>query len=413
MTRVPDRNTAQGRTHRVRRNRCIGLQTLLCLLVVLPTAAQSGVVDVVDTTATRAIAVTSTGLAVAVTQEGGLLRSGNHGATWTPFSIHTDMSARAVTTCDNGDVYVATSDSLFRSSDSALSWTPMRGSVSPDRYPDILCLPGSTDLLVGGELYLNALREDGTVWEQLFTAPYPVGTFVVGRSGTHKVAVGWAGCLEWSCGRVLISEDGGSTFTADSLWNPGLSVFGIAITETGIVYEWAGADSYPASGERPRLIPLGGDSLLVATDSGLSVSPDAGATWLQVSSPHANVQAFDAARFNDGPILAATSEGIVRIHGAVPTSVDDDDFLASDPVATLEVYPNPFRHSLRVRTTGATCSGHPELFDLTGRRTAILAGASGPGEWVHYDIASELPAGPYVVHVRCGDGLVSKLVLHL
>src|SRR5690606_23506019 len=143
---------------------------------------------------------------------------------------------------------------------------------------------------------------------------------------------------ELQCGGLIRSTDGGWTFSLDSLWTPGWPAVAAAITETGATFvqnvdfavrrrgdaDWGGASSIPGFPETfARIIPLHGDSLFAATHEGLFVSPDAGLSWLQVSSLYADVRAYDAAMFDNGTILVATTEGIVRIRGAVPTAIEE------------------------------------------------------------------------------------------
>src|SRR5690606_35090984 len=124
----------------------------------------------------------------------------------------------------------------------------------------------------------------GTRYDSLFYKPDPNGLFAVGRSGTDDAVVGYRGCLEVSCGTLLISDDGGLTFTTDSLWNPAWPVIATAITETGVVFAqsfafavkrretsgWGGASSVPGFPEDfARIIPLHGDSLFAATFDGM------------------------------------------------------------------------------------------------------------------------------------------------
>src|SRR5690606_38850771 len=171
---------------------------------------QTGTVDLVDTTDVRAVAVSSTGLAVALTHDGGVLRSVDFGATWAIAPFDTSRLVRSVTICDDNTVFVGAYPGLFRSSD-ALSWEHVGETVGP--HFDILCLPNSTDILIPEpSLTLWALRENGTRYDSLFYKPDPNGLFAVGRSGTDDAVVGYRGCLEVSCGTLLISDDGGLTF---------------------------------------------------------------------------------------------------------------------------------------------------------------------------------------------------------
>jgi len=217
------------------------------------------------------------------------------------------------------------------------------------------------------------------------------------------------------------------TFSEDSLWSPHSPVFAAAITESGITFaqstdyalvrtkdsDWVAASSIPGFPDVvARIIPLRGDSLLAATFDGLFVSPDAGLSWLAVSSPYAQAHAYDAARFDNGTILVATTEGIIRIRGGVPTAIEESPVPGVQETATIEVYPDPFGPSMTVRTTGASCSGPMELFDITGRRMAVIASATRPDEWNRYETPARLASGPYIIRALCDTGHVSRLVVH-
>lgn len=385
--------------------------------------AQAGTVDLVDTTDVRAVAVSSTGLAVALTRDGGVLRSHDWGATWGAAPFDTTKIAYSVTICDDNSVFIG-AGGLYRSTDAASTWTHVGDTAGP--WAEMLCLPGTTDILLGGGSVLNlyALRENGTRYDSLFASPIAGGRFTIGRGVGDSIVVGFSGCLEDTCGRLLISGDRGLTFKSDSLWNPSAPVYATAITETGALHAqswefaavrhkgvvWSAAQWIP---DHDRIVPLRGDSLLAATGDGLLVSADAGVTWQSVSSPYAEVPARDAAMFDDGTILAATSGGIVRIRGAVPTSVENEHPMTADSPASVEVYPNPFGSSMMVRTSGVSCSGPIELLDITGRRIAVIAEVNIPGVWTRYESRRGLSAGPYVVAALCNDKTASTLVIHL
>src|SRR5690606_35036072 len=135
-------------------------------------AAQTGFVDLVDTTDTRAIAVSPTGLAVAKVHAGQVLRSSDSGATWTQGPFDTTRTVSGVTICDDGSVFAGTYSGMFKSTDEAMTWE-LLGQQPSGPFFDIHCLPNSTDLLLPEpSLTLYALRDNGTWYDSLFAKPY-------------------------------------------------------------------------------------------------------------------------------------------------------------------------------------------------------------------------------------------------
>ncbi len=172
----------------------------------------------------------------------------------------------------------------------------------------------------------------------------------------------------------------------------------------------AGSTVPPGTGWGDNSIHVAGNRLFFASSYALHVSTDEGVTWAPVYAadpdklnaypyPYTPPRPLPFALDAEGYLVVAAAEGGL-LRSTTPVGAER---AARPAPAALHVVPNPARGAVTIHLDAQ--SGRVEIFDLMGRRVAVVAG--GPlGEAVSWD-ASGLPAGLYVVRVVGAHGTQS------
>ncbi|MDX1530253.1 MAG: T9SS type A sorting domain-containing protein, partial [Rhodothermales bacterium] len=118
---------------------------------------------------------------------------------------------------------------------------------------------------------------------------------------------------------------------------------------------------------------------------------------------------LDPAANQDGPPLTLFT---VPVPGTVSVSSESPANATPDRFTLDPAYPNPFRSATTLRVgVPHAADVAVEVFDLLGRRVAVLAGGrleAGPHA-LHWE-ADGLPSGVYVVRMRAGDAVRAQRV---
>jgi len=274
------------------------------------------------------VAVDPSGAIYAGTYNSGLLVSLDRGETWNhhPLGSGSPIIYRIVVD-DVGDVYAGTQQGVYVSRDSGASWQQQQLGSAAGTVTALALAPSptGTDVIVAppavyagtryGEVYSSTDR--GESWRRLSNVylPSAVTGIAVLADGTVWAANGqgvWSlapGQTGWS--RTASGYAGGSV-------NGMLSIAGHLFLATGSGVEervgpvwteknqgiWAQSDRAIAAGPNGLVV--------VAAESGIFRSQDAGATWSYAGEPEAQITSFAV---GPGPILYAATLTTGRPNG--------------------------------------------------------------------------------------------------
>ncbi len=199
-------------------------------------------------------------------------------------------------------VYAAAKDGVFRSTDWGISWNLMPW---PTSNPSLIVVDPNGTIYVGtapfpnpGQLYVS--HDNGTTWT---TSQLPANnsavpvTLAVDPNNTSLVLLGMSQQPDQPGGGVLLSADGGVTFTPD---NQGLPTYS-SLSPPIQFYAWS-VQFAPASVAHVAA---------VATGNGIYVST-AGRAWVNISG-NAVPQWFTQVVWDSGYLYTSTwGEGVLR-----------------------------------------------------------------------------------------------------
>jgi photosystem II stability/assembly factor-like uncharacterized protein len=341
-------------------------------------------------------------------QYGGLGRSTNGGNSFVNATSGISSNDRFNWNCplviDPGDpevLYFGT-NKLYKTTNRAVSWTPISGDLTDGATP--------------GNLAYNTLTT---------ISVSPVNSQII-----------YTGADD---GNVHITADGGTTYTNISNGLPKRWITRVAadpvdeatayVTVSG--YRWDefqphvfktadyGQNWTDISSNLPEapvndiiINPANNEILYVATDMGVYVTYDGGNTWSVLGSNLPNVVVCDLVYHQPTNMLVAGTYG---------RSMYTYD-LEQDPITKVEghekgheiiAFPNPFSNSVTIRITpGLELSGI-HIFDITGSLVRNLDPMStNPFQWDGCDDQGhKMPPGVYTVQVISDKGIVTKKVI--
>jgi photosystem II stability/assembly factor-like uncharacterized protein len=294
----------------------------LCIVVAISLAAPAGAAAAVNAWSTgaqeggKAASVALAGsraFAGIVTggSGGGVLRSGDGGATWTRLSSfgYREVQDLAIDPAPGQPVYAATRTGIVRSLDNGASWAEIAGAGDgPGQFYDGVAVDNGKP---GTAFFLRSAGAGGGVWRTtnggagfwtsvsggLGVLPFLTG--IVVDPNTHA-AWGWRTGVG-----VFVLVDGATTWTLANAGLPNLSVEGVAVDVPGhrvIAVTTNGSASLPGIGG-PSWTALNGGA--ITSTLFLTVTADAGGTV------YANLLSGPLARLASGAtIWAADGNGL-------------------------------------------------------------------------------------------------------
>ena len=228
-----------------------------------------------------------------------------------------------------------TCDQIWQTRDGGQSWSPMSGTCAP--YPlyavDFVSpergfAAGGAIPFVGAQTGVLETEDGGTVWRPTYYEKGPASTGPVTHLRFTSAADGWAwgGTCKMGgngpCpGRVLITRDGGSTWTRSPVSALALSLAGgIAWAQGGYAAGlWRSTDGGtawqhilpPATARFEGLSTEPGSAgIWLATGAGTFESADGGATWTRAAVPGQAVRVSRSLMFSTGsPNLQVSRDG--------------------------------------------------------------------------------------------------------
>jgi len=209
------------------------------------------------------------GLAPGGSFGGTLYRSTDGGNTWSEVPALDGISAFDIEFASDGTVYLASQDSVRKSTDGGLSWVTLNlGIGANDQVFDVALDPVDSSILwagIGdalGSQPVNVMRstDSGATWEDRtppLAAPISARGIAVDPNNSNTVIAVFGG--DFGGGEVWVTTDGGDSWTDRSAGLPGNPL-------NAVVYDGT------------RLL-VGGGLLFGSQFVGLYESPDLGVTW--------------------------------------------------------------------------------------------------------------------------------------
>ena len=302
---------------------------------------------------------------------------------------------------DSETLYYGT-NRVYRTTNGAASWTAFSPQLT--RTPEIPRINTVTTIGVSpadaetvwagtadGKVWVT--QDGGALWADVTGAnlPYRWVTRVVPDPADPLVAyVSFSG-LKWydPVPHVFRTDDAGQTWTDVSDNLPDAPVNALAVD------------------------PVNPNVVYVGSDVGAFVSATRGGGWEALGTGLPAVSVYDLKVHPTERFLAAGTHGrsMWRLDLSNVTTANEPAGAPLD-FALDAAYPNPFATSTTLRyRLGAPADVRVEVFDVSGRRVAILADEQQPsGEHrVTWD-AAEVASGTYVVRLSAGDRQASRRV---
>jgi photosystem II stability/assembly factor-like uncharacterized protein len=225
--------------------------------------------DVFDVAASTVDAnIVLAGLAPGGSFGGTLYRSSDGGNTWSEVPALDGTSVFDIEFAPDGTTYIATQDSVRKSTDSGLTWATLNLGIGPnDQVFDVAIDPSDPSMLwvgvadAAGSQPVNAMRstDGGATWTNRTPphAPMSGRGIAVDPNDSNTVIAVFGG--DFGGGEAWVTTDGGDSWTDRSAGLPGNPL-------NAVVYDGT------------RLL-VGGGLLFGSQFVGLYESPDLGVTW--------------------------------------------------------------------------------------------------------------------------------------
>lgn len=272
--------------------------------------------------------LTTTATAVWAATNGGMFRSTDGGATWTPYNKGLENTAVYRVISSGGTLYAGTyfnSNGVFRSTDGGRTWLPANVLMANRRIRSLVAL-GSTVVASGetgvyrstdGGVTFAASRSGlpsgaspyamatggGTIYAGLYPTGFAKSTDAGATwiPGTPPASSGYASALAAS-GNTVVAAVGGIVYRSldgGATWAPGAVV--VPADASYFVYSLSFSGSTLFAGLQGYGTPQ---------THGMAMSTDLGATWTRSQNGMpANVDVYDV-QSSGGQLFAATGSGI-------------------------------------------------------------------------------------------------------
>jgi photosystem II stability/assembly factor-like uncharacterized protein len=236
------------------------------------------------------------------------------------------------------------------------------------------------------------LTDIDVTWTDLTRTNLPnrwITRVAVDPKNANIAYVGYSGT---GTGHVFKTVDGGTTWTDISLK----------------------ANGFPDIPVNSIAIPPANPSVVfVATDLGVMVTTDAGASWSRFGTGLPNVVVYDIIINSANQLLAAThGRGLWMTDATV--GVNDPQLTTVSDFAVEQNYPNPVVASSTVSTAINYAVAKPmdislQLYDVSGRLVQhVSRNHSYPGKYTFVLPVQDLPAGLYMYSVSNGNRSVTR-----
>lgn len=267
----------------------------------------------------RAFAENSTGQIFAITDEGLLYRSEDKGERWNQLYIPASPKIHAILTSQD-KILVGTDQGVYRSLDNGNSWTPVNTGLPTKKV--VLSLATSplgytfAGLDDGNGIYWTA--NFGATWTRrsgfALSPGYSVTALGVSPEGTVYAATSSSGLAFY----VWRSTNAGANWSDLKLYgafiyffafrNAGATTF--VGTEKGLKYSYNGESGWGTLFPEiaVRSMSVAGNTFLVGTSRGMSISKDNAQTWQVTWTTAYAVHSVLISK--SGPLLAGTELGI-------------------------------------------------------------------------------------------------------
>ena len=300
---------------------------------------------------------------------GTLYRSTDAGATWTEVSAFSGNSVFDIAYAADGTAYIGTMDGIFKSTDEGVTWTNLPLGIGlNDQVFDIALDPVQTNTIwvgLASSTTSNVMRstDGGATWQNL-TPAGAAGTSCMGialdPNSTNTVAACFSG--SFGGGSVWVSNNGGASWAnrtaglpanpMNEIANDGTMLYvcgGMAFgsQEVGLYASPDEGVTWTAlhDGSWPSLIvhdlAVNGNTILAATNTGLMVSDDAGASWTGPALGTENMS-LNAVRIDQPPVayVGASSIGILKSTDTATSFAPSSTGIGALDVYSVEANPN-------------------------------------------------------------------------
>lgn len=362
-----------------------------------------------DTATTNSLAVNSNGDIFAATSD-GVFRSTDNGDTW--FNLGINKAIRLVFIGPNEDVIITTSQQgpIFCSDDNGFSWTPI-GCTS---WQTSIAINSDGDIFAGtANIGMYRTSDNGNNWIQINQGLFNTHINSLIINSNQEI---FAGTM---FGGVFRSTDNGENWIQ---MNQGLTsnyITSFAINSTGDIFAGAsGQDVFRSTNNGENWVEINqglthtegyyihslainsyGD-IFAGTADGVFQSTDNGDNWVQFNQGLINLGVLSLGINSDNKIFAGTPEGIFR-------STNDSTFTKNISSFDLyQNYPNPFNPATRISWQSPVGSWQTlKIYDVLGNEVATLvAEYKEVGRYeINFD-ASGLSSGIYLYRIQAGQG---------
>lgn len=348
-------------------------------------------------------------------------------------------------------------NAIFRTTDNGVNWEDATN--------------GLADTGQGQGQFITAIAKTNTEPDLLFTigtsgvwrttdfaenwtlTPIPAADWGFGSSGEVKISLAspnivWAGYQMSNAGKLHLSIDRGTTFTAIDNPDvaPNANISGLAthphdsltayvmfsvrgapkiLRTTDLGQTWEDLSGFANSADRVStngfpdvavytllVLPNRPNELWAGTEIGLFISTDNGQTWQYSDNGLPAVSIWEMRAADDEIVAATHGRGIWSVTAPELTIVSNESPGATLPEAfTLaQNYPNPFNPTTTINfTLPEATQVRLTVYDVAGREVAVLAdGPFTPGtHQVTWD-AQNVASGTYLYRMEAGDFVTSK-----
>lgn len=401
--------------------------TTVCLLALIcsgPLQAQ-WVQTSLDSLTVRALAISGADV-FAGTSLGGVFRSSDNGANWTPAS-HGLTNASVYAFSVNGtDVFAGTyGNGVFLSVDNGISWMAVNAGMA-NALVRAFAFTG-TDLFAGTyNLGIHRSTNNGSSWTAV-NAGMPVSyqTYALAVKGNYVFAGTYGNGVYRSRTDSTISWtafNSGLTLRYNQAFAVRDSLLFVATNGDGVFLSTNdGANWSPANAGMTTIyvfaLTFAGTNLFAGASSyGVFLSTNNGTNWTTVNAGLPSSTTVNALRVSGTYLLAGTSSGVWRRPlSEMVTSVDPGSGNLPQKIVLHQNYPNPF-NPVTVISFDVPQRAFVSLkvFDVLGRELSTLASDEfAAGTHARQWDVSGKPSGIYFYRLQAGSFTETKKLVVL